>query len=61
MFQSLGDRLGGIFSKLRRQGRLTEEDITAVMHKVRCGIAHGAGVHGILEGNGGVKNTHSRA
>jgi signal recognition particle subunit SRP54 len=38
MFQSLGDRLGSIFSKLRRQGKLTEEDITAVMREVRVAL-----------------------
>ena len=38
MFQSLNDRLGTIFSKLRRQGRLSEEDITAVMREVRVAL-----------------------
>jgi signal recognition particle subunit SRP54 len=38
MFASLNERLGGIFSKLRRQGRLSEEDINAVMREVRIAL-----------------------
>ena len=38
MFQSLNDKLGAIFSRLRRQGRLTEEDIAVVMREVRIAL-----------------------
>jgi signal recognition particle subunit SRP54 len=35
MFEMLNERLGGIFSKLRSKGRLSEDDINAVMREVR--------------------------
>ncbi|TAE34239.1 MAG: signal recognition particle protein [Alphaproteobacteria bacterium] len=38
MFESLNERLGGIFSKMRRQGRLSEEDIDSAMREVRIAL-----------------------
>ncbi|NET71196.1 MAG: signal recognition particle protein [Sphaerospermopsis sp. SIO1G2] len=38
MFDALNERLGTIFTKLRRQGRLTEADITSVMREVRIAM-----------------------
>jgi signal recognition particle subunit SRP54 len=38
MFDSLNKRLGNIFSSLRRQGALTEDDINAVMREVRIAL-----------------------
>ncbi len=38
MFASLNDRLGGIFTNMRRRGNLTEEDITSVMREVRIAL-----------------------
>ena len=35
MFESLSDRLGGIFDKLTRRGALTESDVDAAMREVR--------------------------
>ena len=35
MFESLSDRLGGVFDRLTRQGALTEDDVTAAMREVR--------------------------
>lgn len=35
MFDSLKERLEGIFSKLRSKGRLTEEDISDALREVR--------------------------
>jgi signal recognition particle subunit SRP54 len=38
MFDTLNQRLSGIFGKLRSKGRLSEEDITAVMREVRIAL-----------------------
>ncbi len=38
MFEMLNARLGGIFSKLRSKGRLSEDDINAVMREVRIAL-----------------------
>jgi signal recognition particle subunit SRP54 len=35
MFESLGDRLQGVFAKLRGQGKLTEKDVDAAMREIR--------------------------
>lgn len=35
MFESLSDRLGGVFDRLTKQGALTEDDVTAAMREVR--------------------------
>lgn len=38
MFQSLSDRLQGVFGKLRSKGRLTEKDIDAALREVRLAL-----------------------
>lgn len=38
MFESLSNRLGKVFSSLRRQGALTESDIDSVMREVRVAL-----------------------
>lgn len=38
MFQSLSDRLQGVFDKLRTKGRLTEKDIDAALREVRLAL-----------------------
>ncbi len=38
MFQSLQDRLGGIFDKLTRRGALTETEVTAALREVRIAL-----------------------
>lgn len=35
MFESLSDRLGGVFDRLRSKGRLSEEDVDAALREVR--------------------------
>ena len=35
MFQSLSDRLSGVFDKLTRRGALTESDVSEAMREVR--------------------------
>ncbi|MFH1148906.1 MAG: signal recognition particle protein [Actinomycetota bacterium] len=35
MFESLGDRLQGVFAKLRGRGKLTEKDVDATMREIR--------------------------
>jgi signal recognition particle subunit SRP54 len=35
MFESLGDRLQGVFTKLRGRGKLTEKDVDAAMREIR--------------------------
>lgn len=35
MFESLGDRLQGVFAKLRGRGKLTEKDVDAAMREIR--------------------------
>ncbi|NIQ94402.1 MAG: signal recognition particle protein, partial [Desulfuromonadales bacterium] len=35
MFDTLTDKLDGVFSKLRGRGRLTEEDVKAALREVR--------------------------
>ena len=35
MFDSLSDRLDGIFGKLRSKGKLTEKDVAQVRHELR--------------------------
>ena len=38
MFDSLGDRLGGVFDRLRGRGALTEADVRAAMREVRVAL-----------------------
>lgn len=38
MFESLGDRLGGIFDKLRGRGALREEDVNEAMREIRVAL-----------------------
>jgi signal recognition particle subunit SRP54 len=38
MFESLHNRLGGVFDKLRRRGVLTEADIDDAMREVRVAL-----------------------
>ena len=38
MFESLSDRLGGVFDRLTKQGALTEDDVTAAMREVRTAL-----------------------
>jgi signal recognition particle subunit SRP54 len=38
MFDSLSDRLGGVFDKLRGRGALREEDVRAAMREVRIAL-----------------------
>jgi len=38
MFQSLQDRLGGIFDTLKRRGALSESDVTAALREVRIAL-----------------------
>jgi signal recognition particle subunit SRP54 len=38
MFESLSDRLGGVFEKLRGRGALTEDDVRAAMREVRVAL-----------------------
>lgn len=38
MFDSLSDRFEGIFTKLRRRGRLTEEDVDEVLREIRLAL-----------------------
>ncbi len=38
MFQSLSDRLGGVFDRLRGRGALREEDVRAAMREVRIAL-----------------------
>jgi signal recognition particle subunit SRP54 len=38
MFENLSDRLGGVFSKLTKQGALTDEDISTALREVRVAL-----------------------
>lgn len=38
MFETLTDRLEGVFSALRRKGRLTEEDVTTTCREIRIAL-----------------------
>lgn len=38
MFESLSQRLGGVFDRLTRQGALTAEDVTAALREVRTAL-----------------------
>ncbi len=38
MFQSLGDRLGGIFDRLRKRGALSEADVLAALREIRVAL-----------------------
>ena len=38
MFETLSDRLGGVFDRLTKQGALTEADVTAAMREVRTAL-----------------------
>lgn len=38
MFESLNERIGGVFDKLRRRGSLTEKDIDEAMREVRIAL-----------------------
>ncbi len=44
MFESLSDRLEGIFKELRRRGKLTEADVDAAMREIRLALLE-ADVH----------------
>ena len=39
MFDSLTDRLGDVFDRLRKRGALSEADVTAALREVRAGLA----------------------
>ncbi|NDF41731.1 MAG: signal recognition particle protein, partial [Actinobacteria bacterium] len=38
MFESLSDRLGGVFKRLRGKGRLTEAEVDEVMSEIRTAL-----------------------
>ena len=38
MFESLSDKLQGVFSKLRGKGRVTEADVNDAMREVRLAL-----------------------
>ncbi|WP_339442713.1 signal recognition particle receptor subunit alpha, partial [Pseudomonas proteolytica] len=38
MFESLSDRLGGVFDRLRGRGALTDADVRAAMREVRVAL-----------------------
>ena len=38
MFETLSDRLGGIFDKLRGKGSLSEEDVTLAAREIRVAL-----------------------
>lgn len=38
MFQSLGDRLGGIFDRLRKRGALNEQDVVSALREIRIAL-----------------------
>ena len=38
MFDSLSDRLGGVFDRLRGRGALTEADVRTAMREVRIAL-----------------------
>ena len=38
MFDSLSDRLSGVFDRLRGRGALSEEDVRAAMREVRIAL-----------------------
>src|ERR1700730_952492 len=38
MFQTLSDRLGAIFQRLRSRGKLTESDVSEVLREVRIAL-----------------------
>src|SRR5215472_15935472 len=38
MFQTLSDRLGAIFRRLRSRGKLTESDVSEVLREVRIAL-----------------------
>ena len=38
MFESLSDRLGGVFDKLRGRGALSEADVRSAMREVRVAL-----------------------
>ena len=39
MFESLSERLGGVFDRLTRAGALTEADVVTALHQVPIGEA----------------------
>lgn len=41
MFQSLSDKLGNVFDKLRGKGSLTEEDVNLAMREIRAALLEG--------------------
>jgi signal recognition particle subunit SRP54 len=38
MFESLSDRLGGVVSKLRNRGRLSEADVDEILGEIRTAL-----------------------
>ncbi|MBT3554195.1 MAG: signal recognition particle protein, partial [Chloroflexi bacterium] len=38
MFESLSDKLGGVFGKLTSSGKLSEKDIDAALREVRLAL-----------------------
>ena len=38
MFDSLSDRLGEVFDRLRRRGALSEEDVAAALREIRIAL-----------------------
>ena len=45
VFDTLSDRLSGIFTKLRGKGRLSEADIDATAREIRADISHAENGH----------------
>ncbi|MCZ6840915.1 MAG: signal recognition particle receptor subunit alpha, partial [Alphaproteobacteria bacterium] len=38
MFESLSDRLGGVFDRLKKRGALNESDVTTALREVRVAL-----------------------
>ncbi|MVX46648.1 signal recognition particle protein, partial [Rhodobacter sphaeroides] len=38
MFESLSERLGGVFERLTKQGSLTEDDVATALREVRVAL-----------------------
>lgn len=50
MFDSLGDRLGGILKRLRNKGRLTQDDVNEMLGEIRTALLE-ADVNVVVVGN----------
>ena len=51
MFDSLSDRLAGVFDKLRGRGALSEDDVRSAMREVRVALLEASG---LVRGSSGV-------